>query len=157
MSSRPGSPALPRPPRTIRQTLVHIVLACVLPAWLGIGVLIFGMYKVLGDRTPEGALMTAHALALAVDRELAIAQTALEALAGSEALSAGDLKGFRERALRDARTFEFNSVVLSRRNGQQVVNTMLSADAELPPRHSWHRYEDIHFHIYGGLFSLRHR
>ncbi len=132
MSSRPGSPALPRPPRTIRQTLVHIVLACVLPAWLGIGVLIFGMYKVLGDRTPEGALMTAHARALAVDRELTIAQTALEALAGSEALSAGDLKGFRERALRDARTFEFNSVVLSRRNGQQVVNTLLPLDATLP-------------------------
>ena len=114
MSSRPGSPALPRPPRTIRRTLVHIVLACVLPAWLGIAVLIFGMYKVLGDRTPEGALMTAHALALAVDRELAIAQTALEALAGSEALSSGDLEGFREHALRDATTLEFNSVVLSR-------------------------------------------
>jgi signal transduction histidine kinase/DNA-binding response OmpR family regulator len=132
MSSRPGSPALPRPPRTIRQTLVHIVLACVLPAWLGIAVLTFGMYKVLGDRTPEGALMTAHALALAVDRELAITQTALEALAESDALSAGDLKGFRERALRDARTFEFKSVVLSRRDGQQIVNTLLPLDARLP-------------------------
>ena len=132
MSSRPGSPALPRPPRTIRRTLVHIVLACVLPAWLGIAVLIFGMYKVLGDRTPEGALMTAHALALAVDRELAIAQTALEALAGSEALSSGDLEGFREHALRDATTLGFNSVVLSRGDGQQVVNTLLPLGARLP-------------------------
>jgi signal transduction histidine kinase/DNA-binding response OmpR family regulator len=132
MISRPGSPALSRPPRTIRQTLVRIVLACVLPAWLGIAVLIFGMYKELGERMPEGALMTAHALAAAVDRELAIAQTALEAIAGSEALTATDLRAFRERAIRDARSFGFNSVVLSRRDGQQVINTLLPLDAKLP-------------------------
>src|SRR5262245_43628137 len=132
MSPRAGSPAPPRPPRSIRQTLVRIVLACVLPAWLGIAVLTFGMYKVLGERTPEGALMTAHALSLAVDRELAIAQTALEALATSEALAAGDLKGFRERALRDSKTFGLNNVVLSQRNGQQIINTLLPLDAKLP-------------------------
>ena len=132
MSPRPGSHATLRPPRSIRHTLVRIVLACVLPAWLGIAVLIFGMYQVLGDRTPEGALMTAHALTLAVDRELAIAQTALEALAGSEALAAGDLKGFRERALRDSRTFGLNNVVLSQPAGQQLVNTLLPLDAQLP-------------------------
>jgi signal transduction histidine kinase len=132
MSPRPGSPVPVRPPRSIRQTLVRIVLACVLPAWLGIAVLTFGMYKVLGERTPEGALMTAHALSLAVDRELAIAQTALEAMATSEALAAGDLKAFRERALRDSKTFGLNNVVLSQRNGQQIVNTLLPLDAKLP-------------------------
>jgi signal transduction histidine kinase len=132
MSPRPGSPVPVRPPRSIRQTLVRIVLACVLPAWLGIAVLTFGMYKVLGERTPEGALMTAHALVLAVDRELAIAQTALEAMAGSEALAAGDLRAFRERALRDSRTFGFNNVVVSQRNGQQIANTLLPLEAKLP-------------------------
>ena len=132
MSPRPGSPALLRPPRTIRQTLVRIVLACVLPAWLGIAVLIFGMYQVLGERTPQGALMTAHALTLAVDRELAIARTALQALAGSEALSAGDLRTFRDRALKDSKPFAFNNVVLSQRSGQQLVNTLLPLDAPLP-------------------------
>ncbi len=121
-----------RPLRTIRQTLVRIVLACVLPAWLGIAVLIFGMYKVLGERTPEGALMTAHALVLAVDRELAIARTALEALTASEVLAAGDFKAFRERALRVSRLYSFSNIVVTRRNGQQVVNTMLPANAELP-------------------------
>jgi signal transduction histidine kinase/DNA-binding response OmpR family regulator len=133
MSSRPGSPALPRPPRTIRQTLVHIVLACVLPAWLGIAVLIFGMYKVLGERTPEGALMTAHALALAVDRELAITQTALESLARSESLTAGDLRAFRDRASRDAKAFALHNVVLIGRTGEQLVNTLLPLGAKAPP------------------------
>jgi hypothetical protein len=128
MMPRPGRSAPPRPPRTIRQTLVRIVLACVLPAWLGFAVLIFGMYKVLGERTPEGAVMTARALTLAVDRELAIAQTALEAIAGSETLAAA----VRERAVRDAKSFGFNSVVLSRRDGQQVVNTLLPLDGRLP-------------------------
>ena len=131
MNSRLGPPALPRPPRTIRQTLVHIVLACVLPAWLGFAVLIFGMYKVLGERTPEGALMTAHALALAVDRELAITQTALESMARSDTLTAGDLKAFRERATRDAQAFALHNVILVRRTGEQLVNTLLPPGAKV--------------------------
>ena len=132
MSSRFGSPALPRPPRTIRRTLVHIVLACVLPAWLGFAVLIFGMYRVLDERTPEGALMTAHALALAVDRELAITQTALESLARLDALTAGDLEAFSERAAHEAEAFALQNVLLVRRTGEQLVNTPLPPGAKAP-------------------------
>jgi hypothetical protein len=112
MISRSVSSSSARPPRSIRRTLVRIVLACVLPAWLGIAVLIFGMYKVL--------------------REFAIAQAALEALTASEVLAAGDFKAFRERALRVTRLYSFANIIVTRRTGQQVVNTVLPADAKLP-------------------------
>lgn len=121
-----------RRPHTIRQTLVHIVLACVLPAWIGIAVLVLSMYGVLGERIPQGAIMTAHALVLAVDRDLSAAQAALEVLAGTSELRTGDLATFHEKASEISKKFFSSNIILADRSGQQLINTLLPFGAKLP-------------------------
>jgi signal transduction histidine kinase/DNA-binding response OmpR family regulator len=117
---------------TIRRTLVHIVLACILPGWIGIAVLILGMHKVLEDRISQGGVMTAQALLLAVDRELATARVALEVLADTTALTSDNFSGFHKKAAAVSKRFPLNNIVLSDRSGQQLVNTYLPFGTKLP-------------------------
>jgi two-component system, sensor histidine kinase and response regulator len=121
-----------RPSHTIRQTLIHIVLACMLPAWIGIAVLALGMYQVLGERVSQGAIMTAHTLMRAVDRDLVAAQTALEVLANSPTLATDDLAAFHQRALDVKSKFHSSSIILADRSGQQLVNTRTRFGTTLP-------------------------
>jgi hypothetical protein len=53
--------------RTIRGTLIWMVVICVLPAWIGIAVLIQSMYSSEHERAVQNMIMTTRALILAVD------------------------------------------------------------------------------------------
>jgi hypothetical protein len=56
--------------RTIRETLIWMVVIRVLPAWIGVATLIQRMYSSERERAVQAMIMTAQALMLVVDGEL---------------------------------------------------------------------------------------
>ena len=100
-------------------------------------VTIFGI--VLGSLDPikeRAAILdqmstTSKGLSLALDRQLEMSVTGLEALATSRAFLAGDFGAFREQADRYLSTHEGWIAVLNE-NGEQLLNTVLPPGAPLP-------------------------
>src|SRR5262245_1495367 len=83
-------------------------------------------FRVLLDAERETArrsvLETARLISLAVDQDLAAAQSALRALGGSAYLASGDLSSFYVQAV-NARTNEGAWIILYDPDSQQIVNT----------------------------------
>jgi signal transduction histidine kinase len=113
-------------------TLVWMVIACVLPAWLGMAVLIVSMYRGERDRAIQSSITTARTLMLAVDRQLAAVQFAMEVLATSAELTTRDLAGFHARASELIRYLPGINIVLTDSGGQQAVNTLRPYGEPLP-------------------------
>jgi two-component system, sensor histidine kinase and response regulator len=111
--------------RTIRGTLIWMAVICVLPAWIGIAVLIQGMYSSERERAAQNMILTARALMLAVDRELAAARAAAEVLATSPELESDDLAAFHRRASGLIRQLPGNNIVMADQSGQQLLNTLV--------------------------------
>ncbi len=128
-SSRPGSVW---GSRTIRGTLIWMVIVCLLPAWVGMAVLIQSIYQRERDRAAQNTMQTARALVQAVDRQLAVARTAAEVLSKSAALQAGDLAAFHSRASEIVRQIPGNNMVLTDESGQQLLNTLVPYGDPLP-------------------------
>ncbi|HEY2135490.1 MAG TPA: ATP-binding protein [Xanthobacteraceae bacterium] len=118
--------------RTIRGTLILIVVACVLPAWIGVAMLIQNIYERESARATQNTMMTARALMLAVDRHLASAQIAMEVLATSTELRSDNFAGFHQRASGLLAKLPGNVIVLSDESGQQLVNTLVPYGEPLP-------------------------
>lgn len=119
---------------TIRQQLVRLVSLTLLPAALCILLLIaYAMdrqHALIDNRT----LNAAHALAHAVDLELARHQAALLALATSPHLAAGDLAAFHGQARQAQRDLDGDMLVLSDAAGRQLLDSQQPHGAALPPR-----------------------
>ena len=118
--------------RTLRGSLIWMVVGCVLPAWIGIAGLIYSMYASEHERAAQNEVMTARALVLALDRYLATAQTAMEVLAKSPELETDDFAAFHRRASELIRQLPGNNIVLRDQSGQQLVNTLKPFGQELP-------------------------
>ena len=74
---------------------------------------------------------TSKGLSLALDRQLEMSVTALEALATSHAFRTGDFRTFREQA--DRYLFEHEGwIAILNENGDQLLNTVLPPGAPLP-------------------------
>jgi two-component system sensor histidine kinase/response regulator len=120
--------------RTIRGTLIWMVVICVLPAWIGIAILIQGMYLSERERAAQNMIMTARALMLAVDRELTAARAATEVLAASPELESDDLAAFHKRASGLVQQLPGNNIVMADQSGQQLLNTLVPfGQQRLPP------------------------
>jgi signal transduction histidine kinase len=118
--------------RTIRGTLIWMVLICVLPAWIGIAVLIQSMYSSEHERTVQNMIMTTRALVLAVDGELSAARVAMEVLATSPELASDDLAAFHKRASEIITKLPGDGILLSDQSRQQILHTLLPFGAPLP-------------------------
>ena len=77
----------------------------------------------------RGVLETTRLISLAVDQELASAESALRVLAGSAYLAAGDLANLYRQAM-NARTNSDSWILLYEPGGQQLINTRLPFGAE---------------------------
>jgi signal transduction histidine kinase/DNA-binding response OmpR family regulator len=119
-------------PRTIRATLALMVLTCLLPAWAGMGVLIFKVYSAERERIAQNLIMTARAIALSVDGLSEHAKTSLQVLAASPELQSGDFKSFYKRAGGLVGEWPGTNIVLTERSGQQILNTLKPFGADLP-------------------------
>lgn len=120
--------------RTIRFRLAWLVIACVLPVWLAAGSIVYFAYQEKRE-TIEGRLLeTARALSQVVDRELAIIESALDALATSPSLSSGDFTAFHSQARELLKTYEGADIIVAEATGQQLVNTYRPVGSPLPKR-----------------------
>lgn len=117
----------------LRSHLVALVVVAVLP------VLVFALVMaVLFSReqrkgVEDGLVDTARALSLAVDRELIATIRTLGALATSEHLDRGDLRGFYDQARRVLNAHRgWENVTLMDRAGQQLVSLRQPFGSPLP-------------------------
>jgi PAS domain S-box-containing protein len=125
----PSSGRLP----TLRSQLAGMVLACLLPSLIGLGLLVVHFHERARTPIEQDALQTARALTAAVDRELSIGENSALALATSPTLGAGDLAAFHAQArslLREG--FPGFTFVLSDPSGRPLVNAIRPFGAPLP-------------------------
>lgn len=117
----------------VRGLLLALVLACLVPAMIGVALLFAKMIQDGRAQLQKDTILTVRALVQTFDSELAKAQVVGEALATSSALAQGDLAGFQRRAaeLIDKEVSGLN-VVLSDENAQMIVNTFRPFGDALP-------------------------
>lgn len=119
---------------TIRSQLTRVVLAAALPVWLASALLLYQVQLDSRALIERDAAATGRALMVAVDRDLASAETAAVVLAYSPYLVSDDLAAFHARVSQVMRSGVGNNIVLTDASGQQVLNT-LKPYGEPLPRH----------------------
>jgi PAS domain S-box-containing protein len=108
----------------LRTHLVLLVLAAVIPVLAFAGTMVFLFAKEQRHIVETGLQETTRALAVAVDRELASAISALQAVAMSHTLDASDLAGFRAHAVRILQRHEgWTAISLFDARGRLVLST----------------------------------
>lgn len=118
---------------SIRASLFALMAVCLTPSLLVSGYLAYDNYKQQRARVERDVLLQARSLAADLDRELSGVASGLRLLSTSPSLTAGDLRGFHERA-HDALAFQaVDHYVLADRQGRQFVNTLRPFGTPLPP------------------------
>ena len=127
----PDGTAAPRH-LSIRWSLLALVVACLTPALLVSGYLIYRNYSEHHARVEHDLVLHARGLAAALDRELSGVVAGLQVLSTSPSLDASHLGEFHERA-RGALAFQpVDNYVLADRQGRQHVNTLRDFGTLLP-------------------------
>ena len=108
---------------SIRSRLLYLVVACVAPASLMAILLIAYDYHQARAAFITGAMATARANAMDLDKEFAVLESALRALATAPDLARSDLRPFHEQARSLAATQHMLNIVLEDDAGRQLINT----------------------------------
>ncbi|MCK0512781.1 bifunctional diguanylate cyclase/phosphodiesterase [Aromatoleum buckelii] len=118
--------------RTIRSTVVLLVVACILPAWLLAAIVIYLSYEreraAVLDQTREAT----HTLLRLVERDIAANQAALETLAASEDIDRSDHTEFYRQAKEVLRHTAGFTIVLTDASGRQLLNLLQPLGSPLP-------------------------
>jgi PAS domain S-box-containing protein len=117
---------------TIRQWLAMLLAAVIVPAAAAVVALFVHSYERERTGIERATLDVSRALMQAIDRELASAQGAMQALATSPNLDRADLRAFYGQATEVLHERPGNILLLADRHGRQVVNTHLPFGAPLP-------------------------
>jgi two-component sensor histidine kinase len=117
----------------VRSRLIALVLCVVVPALLASLLAAVRAWEAGRTNTERMLVARAEALASAVKRELDVSRMALQVLATSPQLAAGDLAAFHAR-LRSVPLPEGARIALSDRTGQILLNSRQSFDAPTAPR-----------------------
>ena len=118
----------------LRRHLIVLAALAILPLLLFTTWIVLGVHREERARAERSLTDTARALSLAVDGEIAAIVTALESLATSRDLEAGNLRAFHEQAssLR-ARQRGWATVTLIDRSGTAILNVLHPPGATPPP------------------------
>lgn len=108
---------------SIRTRLAWLVAACLLPAFVVAGALVYAYYENEQEQIVRDSSASVLALTFAVDRELASVETTLLALASSPNLPKRDLAAFDGQARSIVKAKRVASILLASPTGQQLVNT----------------------------------
>ncbi len=120
----------------IRSYLTALVLSCLVPVCLSSAYLVRYSYRNKIALLEQNLLATANILSVALDRDLAISQASLEALATSPALVSGDMATFHAQARSVLKSFPDSDIILADSTGQQIVNSYKPFGSVLPKRGS---------------------
>jgi PAS domain S-box-containing protein len=119
----------------LRGRLVLLVVASVVPLLAFILGYEYVEYRKDVTATGQQTLALARSMSQVVEQELRAYIAALQALTSSGALATGDFAEFRRRAeVVVARQFPGANILLLRKDGQQIMNTILPSQAPLPVR-----------------------
>jgi len=117
----------------LRTHLMLFALLTLLPALIFSAAMLVVFYRQERAAQERHVVDRAHAVSLAVDRELLASLRALQALAASSHLVGGDLKEFYEHAARVRKTqSSWNTVVLFDAGLRQLINLQRPYGAPLP-------------------------
>ncbi|MCR5867971.1 diguanylate cyclase [Aquincola sp. J276] len=117
---------------SVRAMLAALVAACVLPAAIAAGALLFEDYRLHREKLYREELLLAQGAAGEIDRELARIGATLEALATSSELASGHLADFHQRASQALAVGLVDNFVLVGRDGRQLLNTLHAFGTPLP-------------------------
>ena len=117
----------------IRAHLTLILAAALVPIVIFSGLAVSSVLDSQRQTALHGLQESARAIALSVDRELAIAEAALRVLATSKQLEDGDLERFQRQAELGADRGIGAWTVLYDTDGKQLVNTSVPFGTPLPP------------------------
>ncbi len=118
--------------RGLRWWFALLVLCCTLPASFLAALYLAYDYHRERERITRDTMVTARALAAAVDRDLAATKSALLALASSPYLADGDLINFHAQALQALSTQTALNIVLIGPQHRQLLNTLVPYGSPLP-------------------------
>ncbi len=119
-------------PWRMRTNLAVLVAACVLPAAIVAGLLVWRDYEESRLNTLRGVSSAARAMTATLDRDLTGIESGLRVLAATTALAEDDLRAFHAEALHALPTQQITNYVLIDRQGHQRLNTLRPPDADLP-------------------------
>ncbi len=125
-----------------RAYLATMAAAAVLPVLLVAGFVLNTLLDAHRAAAIRGVLKSARAISLAMDQELASAETVLRVLATSVYLSRGDLAGFRQQAIA-ALTGDREGIALYDAQGRQLVDTRVAAGAADEPQTDARRLREL--------------
>ncbi|OWW18457.1 hypothetical protein AYR66_00440 [Noviherbaspirillum denitrificans] len=121
----------------MRTFLNWLVIACLLPGVIGAAGLFIYQYQQSRAEQKNSMVLTARALAQAVDNELLKVQAIAETLARSELLAKREFAAFHEHASDVlAGVGAGNNLLLSDEENHQILNTAVEYGTPLPPRKS---------------------
>lgn len=136
---RPQMKSIP----SIRSSLSLLVAACLFPVALASAGLLFYGYWQSKDQMLDDARAAAETASSLVDTHFSNVAATLHALATSPSLTRHDLAAFYEQAKQVLPTQNVANIVLTDRQGQQVLNTLRPFGSELPENGS--RIRTQHF------------
>lgn len=125
-----AAPKLTNPPPTLRDLLVQVALAAVLPAALVMTALAVWPYLQERERAEEGLVVTARLLGSALDERLVQLERQLERIAQSIPLD--DPGSFQASALRLRDAEQIDALILVRPDGVHELNTRFAQGEGLP-------------------------
>lgn len=119
---------------SIRRQLLFLVLAILVPIWLGVGVLSDLSYESGQSEFTDHLMVTARSMSQTADRYFAGQEGALLALATSPSLGRRDLAEFHRQAQTLDDNYRGSDIILADKTGQQLVNSYLDLDQTLGRR-----------------------
>lgn len=134
VTTRIGSPSLPPRAFSVRRWLTLLLVTCVLPVWGGAIWALEHAADAKRDLVQIQLLHSARILSLAMDNKIGAIRAGLRALASSPALDSADFRVFHQQARLLIRDFPDSDIILSDRDGNQVVNSFLPYGVPLPKR-----------------------
>jgi signal transduction histidine kinase/ActR/RegA family two-component response regulator len=117
--------------RTVRARLLLLAALLALPLGLAMAGLLGWSYLRERHAAEHQLMATARALSLAVDRQLGEAKAFVTALAAADTINADDLTAFEAQARRAVAGMD-GWLVVTRADGQQVINTRAVSGTALP-------------------------
>ena len=121
-----AAPLQPKLLPSMRTLLLCLVFACLLPAMIGTGLLLYREYQNGQTQLQTQTLQTARALVQTVDARLAQARVLGQALATADSLARHDFAAFHHRALASLHASGIGQrVIIYDIDGGQLVNTRL--------------------------------
>ena len=114
-----------------RNRLLILVLAILLPAFIGAAIAVAYVYLAQQKDQERGVAETGHAFALLIDNEMRHQEGILRTLAASPALHAGDLAEFYAHAQRAAEGVGAVAILYDL-SGKTVLNTRRALGAQVP-------------------------